>query len=68
MNNYTEKNLSTLVEEIYQTVSDLNSGDKDIPEEHLETLTTGIKKSISDWAEPKNKNGFSIRRVRTSSR
>jgi hypothetical protein len=61
MNNYTEKNLSTLVEEIYQTVSDLNSGDKDIPEEHLETLTAGIKKSISDWAGPKNKNGFSIR-------
>ena len=52
MDNYTEKNLSTLVEDIYQTVSDLNSGDISIPEEDLETLTAGIKKSVLDWAGP----------------
>jgi hypothetical protein len=61
MSNDTERNLSTLVEEIYQTVSDLNSGAKSIPEENLETLATGIKKAISSWSQPQNRNGFSIR-------
>ena len=57
----TEKNLSTLVEDIYKAVSDLNLGEKDIPEECLESLTIGIKKSISEWAKPKKKNGFFVR-------
>mgnify|MGYP001245016013 CR=1 FL=1 len=57
----TEKNLSTLVEDIYKTVSDLNLGEKDIPEECLESLTIGIKKSILEWAKPKKKNGFFVR-------
>jgi len=57
----TEKNLSTLVEDMYKTVSDLNSGDKDIPEEYLETLAIGIKEAISKWAKPKKKSDFFIR-------
>jgi len=61
MKNSTEKNLSTLVNDIYKTVSDLNSGDKSIPDECLESLATGIKRAIEDWATPKPDDGFLLR-------
>ena len=59
--NPTDKNLSTLVDDIYKTVSDLNAGDKDIPEECLESLSLGIKNAIAAWAAPRTEGAFSLR-------
>ena len=59
--NPTDKKLSTLVDDIYKTVSDLNSGDKDISEECLESLSLGIKNAIAAWAAPKTEGAFSLR-------
>jgi len=55
------KNLSTLVEDIYQTVSDLNNGNKQIPDEMLESLSKGISGAVKAWASPKENREFILR-------
>ena len=60
MKNSTQKNLSTLVEDIYQTVANITDG-QEIPDELLETLAQKIKGTIKTWATPQNHNKFRLR-------
>ena len=55
------KNLSTLVEDIYSSVSKLNAGEEEIPQELLDSLTEGMKNAIVSWATPQNRAGFELR-------
>ena len=61
MSTSTEKNLSTLVDDIYSSVSKLGTGEVQIPPELLDSLLEGIKNAIVSWATPQNKNGFALR-------
>lgn len=61
MSTSTEKNLSTLVDDIYSSVSKLGTGEAQIPPELLDSLLEGIKNAIVSWATPQNKSGFSLR-------
>lgn len=61
MSNSTEKNLSTLVDDIYSSVSKLNTGEEKIPTELLDSLLEGIKNAMVSWATPRNKSGFTLR-------
>ena len=60
MKNSTEKNLSTLVEDIYTTIIDITDGGK-IPEELLDGLGDKIKNTIKAWATPQNNDKFILR-------
>jgi len=55
------KNLTTLVDDMYSSVLKLNTGEKEIPEELLESLMDGIKNAVVSWATPQNRNGFELR-------
>ena len=61
MKNYTDKNLSTLVEDIYNTISDLNSGNQEISEACLESLSVGVSNAVKGWATPKENKQFTLR-------
>ena len=61
MSNSTEKKLSTLVDDIYSSVSKLNTGEEKIPTELLDSLLEGIKNAMVSWATPRNKSGFALR-------
>ena len=61
MSTSTEKKLSTLVDDIYSSVSKLGTGEVQIPPELLDSLLEGIKNAIVSWATPQNKNGFALR-------
>ena len=55
------KNLSTLIEDIYSSVSKLDAGEEEIPQELLDSLTEGIKNAVVAWATPQNRDGFKLR-------
>ena len=61
MKNSTKKNLSTLVEDIYQTVTDITGGDKEVPDELLNELGQKIARTIKTWSTPQNHNKFKLR-------
>ena len=61
MKNSTQKNLSTLVNDIYDTVSDLNIGEKQIPDELLADVTAGIGNAIIEWATPRDRSNSVLR-------
>jgi hypothetical protein len=61
MKNSTQKNLSTLVNDIYDTVSDLNIGEKQIPDELLADITAGIGNAIIEWATPRDRSNSVLR-------
>ena len=61
MKNSTKKNLSTLVEDIYQTVTDITGGDKKIPDELLNELGQKIARTIKTWSTPQHHNKFKLR-------
>ncbi len=61
MKNYTDKNLSTLVEDIYNTISDLNSGNQEISEACLESLSVGVSNAVKGWATQKENKQFTLR-------
>ena len=56
MKNSTQKNLSTLVEDIYQTITDITDGSKEIPDELIDELGRKIALTIKTWATPQNHN------------
>jgi len=56
-----KKNLSTLVEDMYDTISDLHVGKKEIPADLLESLTKGIGEVVQDWATPRVGKPFTLR-------
>tara|TARA_R110002020_G_scaffold198231_2_gene399471 strand:- start:6075 stop:6941 length:867 start_codon:yes stop_codon:yes gene_type:complete len=60
MKNSTEKNLSTLVEDVYHTVTGITDGEE-IPEELLDNLGDKIKQTIKTWGTPQNRNQFKLR-------
>ena len=60
MQNSTKKNLSTLVEDVYQTVTNITDG-QEISDELLEALAQKIKGTIKAWATPQNHNKFRLR-------
>ena len=55
------KNLSTLVDDIYQTVSNINTGKLDIPKDALDSLISGIGEAITAWATPRENSSFTLR-------
>lgn len=61
MKNSTQKNLSTLVNDIYDTVADLNIGEKEIPDELLADVTAGIGNAIIEWATPRDRSNSVLR-------
>ena len=61
MKNSTKKNLSTLVEDIYQTVTDITGGDKEVPDELLNELGQKIARTIKTWSTPQHHNKFMLR-------
>ena len=61
MKNSTQKNLSTLVEDIYQTITDITDGSKEIPDELIDELGRKIALTIKTWATPQNHNKFKLR-------
>jgi len=61
MKNSTKKNLSTLVNDIYDTVADLNIGEKEIPDELLADVTAGIGNAIIEWATPRDRSNSVLR-------
>jgi plasmid maintenance system antidote protein VapI len=61
MKNSTKKNLSTLVEDIYQTVTDITDGKRKIPDELVDELGQKIARTIKTWATPQNHNKFKLR-------
>jgi|TARA_Y100000004_G_scaffold188887_1_gene243695 hypothetical protein len=61
MKNSTKKNLSTLVEDIYQTVTDITGGDKEVPDELLNELGQKIARTIKTWSTPQHHNKFKLR-------
>ena len=60
MKNSTQKNLSTLVEDVYQTITDITDG-QEIPDELLDELGNKIKGTIKTWGTPQNHNKFKLR-------
>ena len=61
MKNSTQKNLSTLVNDIYDTVADLNIGEKEIPDKLLADVTAGIGNAIIEWATPRDRSNSVLR-------
>ena len=61
MKNSTKKNLSTLVEDIYQTVTDITDGKRKVPDELVDELGQKIARTIKTWATPQNHNKFKLR-------
>lgn len=61
MKNSTDKKLSTLVDDIYQTVSSINTGKLDIPKDALDSLISGIGEAITAWATPRENSSFTLR-------
>ena len=61
MKNSTKTNLSTLVEDIYQTVTDITGGDKEVPDELLNELGQKIARTIKTWSTPQHHNKFKLR-------
>lgn len=61
MNNNTKKNLSTLVEDIYQTITNITDGNKQVPDELLEELGSKIASTIKTWSTPQHHNKFKLR-------
>ena len=61
MKNSTKKNLSTLVEDIYQTVTDITDGKRKVPDELIDELGQKIARTIKTWATPQNHNKFKLR-------
>ena len=61
MKNSTKKNLSTLVEDIYQTVTDITGGNKEVPDELLNELGQKIARTIKTWSTPQHHNKFKLR-------
>ena len=61
MKNSTKKNLSTLVEDIYQTVTDITDGKRKVPDEMVDELGQKIARTIKTWATPQNHNKFKLR-------
>jgi len=55
------KNLTTLVDDMYSSVSKLNTGEEQIPQELLDSLMEGIKNAVVSWATPRNRSGFTLR-------
>ena len=56
-----KKNLTTLVEDIYQTVTDITGGNKKVPDELLNELGQKIARTIKTWATPQHHNKFMLR-------
>tara|TARA_R110002110_G_scaffold636_2_gene2520 strand:- start:1802 stop:2653 length:852 start_codon:yes stop_codon:yes gene_type:complete len=54
------KELSTLVDDVYETVTAITGG-QEIPDELLDELGDKIKKTIKTWATPQNRNKFTLR-------
>ena len=56
-----KKNLTTLVEDIYQTVTDITGGNKKVPDELLNELGQKIARTIKTWSTPQHHNKFMLR-------
>ena len=56
-----KKNLSTLVEDIYQTVTDITDGKQTVPDELLNELGQKIARTIKTWSTPQHHNKFKLR-------
>ena len=56
-----KKNLTTLVEDIYQTVTDITGGDKEVPDKLLDELGQKIARTIKTWSTPQHHNKFMLR-------
>ena len=54
------KELSTLVDDVYETVTAITEG-QEIPDELLNELGDKIKQTIKTWATPQNRNKFTLR-------
>lgn len=54
------KELSTLVDDVYETVTSITGG-QEIPDELLDELGDKIKQTIKTWATPQNRNKFTLR-------
>ena len=54
------KELSTLVDDVYETVTAITDG-QEIPDELLDELGDKIKQTIKTWATPQNRNKFTLR-------
>ena len=54
-------NLSTLVEDIYQTVTDITDGKQTVPDELLNELGQKIARTIKTWSTPQHHNKFKLR-------
>ena len=61
MKNSTDKKLSTLVDDVYQTVSSINTGKLAIPKDALDSLISGIGKAVTAWATPRGNSSFTLR-------
>ena len=57
----SSKKLNTLVEDIYKSVADLNTGNLEISEDCLESLSVGIANAVRGWATPKENKQFTLR-------
>jgi len=55
------KKLDVLIEDIYKSVTDLNIGNLEIPEDCLKSLSVGITNAVSGWATPKENKQFTLR-------
>ena len=56
-----KKNISTLIDDIYQTVIDITDGKKTIPDNLIDDLGRKIATTIKTWATPQNYNKFKLR-------
>jgi hypothetical protein len=56
-----KKNLTTLVEDIYQTVTDITGGNKEVPDKLLDELGQKIARTIKTWSTPQHHNKFMLR-------
>ena len=56
-----KKNLTTLVEDIYQTVTDITGGNKEVPDKLLNELGQKIARTIKTWSTPQHHNKFKLR-------
>ena len=61
MKNSMKKKLSTLVEDIYQTVTDITNGDKKISDKLVDELGQQIARTIKTWSTPQHRNKFQLR-------
>ena len=61
MQSSTKKDLSTLVDDVYDTVCDINKGEVSIPENLLGELISGITKAVQGWAAPTSRDKFTLR-------